>query len=566
MEQITQELNSRLSRTVIRRQIPVPDDISVNGALLSDVLLEKQHISPQIANELLEEASGVRAIDPQFISFSKSFINHASLLIPKEISLEENVFPIKHEGNFVYLLMASPLDEELIARMEALTGSRIKRYCCYSSGIKQAIEEHYPSESSTLPADSDELINYAVSDVQRMINKHDGDITTALTNIPSVIRFLRMIFHQAVNLGVSDIHFETQKDEFRIRVRQDGVLRTAWKLPLVLSKALITRLKLITNLELSEGRPQDGRIDYHLVDDHEIDIRVSMLPGVYGDKAVLRILEKGKNRLVLKDLNLDAKTGALFQQMLERPNGLILLTGPTGSGKTTTLYALLAELNTEEVNISTAEDPVEYELLGITQVDCGEKSGVTFAGALKSFLRQDPDIIMVGEIRDLETGDIAVKSALTGHLVLSTLHTNDAPSAVTRLVNIGVPPFLLAACGLTIVAQRLVRRICSSCKEPLLADAELLSKIDMEPDEFTIYTGKGCDRCAGTGYKGRVALLEVFSVDEIIEKLIVEEKGTGDLRRAAIEAGMVTLRKDGIEKIKLGATTPEEVLRVTLDL
>lgn len=564
VEQTTQELNARLSRAVSRRNIEHAKNLAVNGSLLSDVLLDKEYITPQTANEILEEASGIRSIDPQYISFSKPFLKHASQLIPKTISMQENVFPIKHEGNYVHLLMARPLDEELIARMESLTGSRIKRYCCYSSGIRQAIEMHYPVDTQLLPTNPEELIEYTLSDVQRILNEHDDEVTE-LINTPSVIRLLRMIFHEAVNLGVSDIHFETQKDSFRVRLRQDGVLRTVWDMPLTLSRAIISRLKQITNLDLAEGSPQDGRIDYHLVDDHEIDIRVSILPGVYGDKAVLRILEKGKNRLCLNDLKLDKKRDALFREMLERPNGLILVTGPTGSGKTTTLYALLAELNTEQVNISTAEDPVEYELLGITQVDCGEKSGVTFSSALKSFLRQDPDIIMVGEIRDLDTGDIAVKSALTGHLVLSTLHTNDAPSAITRLVNIGVPPFLLAACGLTVVAQRLVRRICTNCKELLQPDLELLKKLDVEPDKFKAYHGKGCDACAGTGYKGRVAIMEIFTVDENIEKLIVEERGTGDLRRAAIEAGMVTLRKDGLQKIQQGDTTPEEVLRVTTD-
>ncbi len=562
MEPATQELNARLSRVANRRNIKVPGSVTANGKLLSDSLLENKNISSQLANELLEEASGIRSIDPQYISFSKTFLDHVSQLIPKEISLEEKVFPIKHEGNHVHLLMASPLDETLVARMEALTGSRIKRYCCYSSGIKQAIETHYPKEVSQLPVNSEELVEQAVNDAQHILNRRDGGLET-LVNVPSLIRLLRMIFYEAVSLGISDIHFETQKDNFRIRVRQDGVLRTAWKLPLVLSQALIARIKQIAGLNITEGKPQDGRIDYHLVDDHEIDIRVSILPGVYGDKAVLRVLEKGKNRLSLTDLKLDPKTDAQFRKMLERPNGLVLITGPTGSGKTTTLYALLEELNSEEVNISTAEDPVEYELEGITQVDCTEQRGVTFASALRSFLRQDPDIIMVGEIRDLDTGDIAVKSALTGHLVLSTLHTNDAPSAVTRLVNIGVPPFLLAACGLTVVAQRLVRKICTNCKKPMKPEAALLNKLGIEEVDAKFFQGSGCDRCAGTGYKGRVAIMECFSVNEKIEKLIVGEKGTGDLRRVAIKSGMTTLRRDGLEKIKQGFTTPQEVLRVT---
>lgn len=556
-------LNQRLRPYIEKKGLKCPGEAA--NCLLTEQLYAEGKIDGPEANMLLEEASGVRAIDPDFISFSDAYLRHVEALIPKHIALSNKVFPIKHIGDRVHLLMANPADQDIVDQMEAVTGSRISRYCCYADGILKTIDLAYKAKSAELELNPEKISEDLQSACYKYQNQRAKTIDELILE-PALIHFIHSVMQVVTSKGISDIHFEHQIDSFRIRIRQDGVLRVAWVFPKIIGKAVITRLKLLSGMEHNNDvKPQDGRIDYHLVEGKEFDIRVSVVPGVYGEKMVMRLLDKGKDRISLEDMGIGKALEARILKAIQRPTGLLLLTGPTGSGKTTTLYSLLAILNTAEVNISTVEDPVEYELEGITQVNCGAQSEIGFSDALRAFMRQDPDIIMLGEIRDLDTADTAVKASLTGHLVLSTLHTNDAPSAVSRLVNLGVPPFLLAGCGLNVIAQRLVRRTCSQCKHEYQPTKKELLSLGIQNMDGPWYLGKGCKICDGTGYKGRAAILEMLTVDDKMEELILKQKGVADIRKAARKAGMVTLREDGIEKIRQGLTTIEEVLRVTLE-
>jgi type IV pilus assembly protein PilB len=382
-----------------------------------------------------------------------------------------------------------------------------------------------------------------------------------------VVKLANFVLTDAIKRRASDIHIEPYEREFRIRYRVDGVLYEVMRPPLKLRNALSSRLKIMSSLDIAERRlPQDGRIKLKVGKGKEMDFRVSVLPTIYGEKIVLRLLDKSSLELDMTKLGFEPESLEHFQEAIHRPYGMILVTGPTGSGKTTTLYSALADLNKTTDNISTAEDPVEYNFAGINQVQIKEEIGLTFAASLRSFLRQDPDIIMVGEIRDYETAEIGVKAALTGHLVLSTLHTNDAPSTVTRLLNMGIEPFLVSSSLNLILAQRLARRICANCKEEMKIPAKALVDAGMKPERIKSARpsrGKGCDECNGTGFRGRVALYEVMPVKEDLKDLILRGGSALDVKREAIRLGMKTLRQSGLSKIEEGVTTLEEVLRVT---
>jgi type IV pilus assembly protein PilB len=558
-------LNEKVYRVAARKGINIQEFDVSQERLLIDFLMESGQLDSQQANILLEEAVGHQAIDPTLISFAKSFLEHSKLLLPADVLRSEYVFPVKHEGNHVHMIMANPLDESSEAKLEALTGSRIKKYCCNRKSIVAALEQYFPVTDVVQTEDPEAVIELAANAINKSNNEKRNDIWECINNA-HVIHLLKLFMGSTVHLGASDIHFEPQKDTFRVRARLDGVLHTMFQADAIVREGVIPRIKMISGMNLEiKNIPQDGRIDYHVVQGKEIDIRVSILPTIYGEKAVLRILDKGKNRLKLQDLAMDEGQKVLLLEAIHKPNGLLLVTGPTGSGKTSTLYAFLAELNKDAVNISTAEDPVEYELPGIIQVNCDDEKGTSFAAALRSFLRQDPDIIMVGEIRDLETADMAVKAALTGHLVFSTLHTNDAAGTITRIVNLGVPSFLLASCGLTVLAQRLIRTICPSCKEQFVPEDPVLNALNLAKDEMDFFHGTGCTVCSGTGYKGRMSVMEILTVNDEIERLILDKRPVSEIKRAAVANGMVTLRDDAVNKLSQGLTTPEEVLRVTLD-
>jgi type IV pilus assembly protein PilB len=382
-----------------------------------------------------------------------------------------------------------------------------------------------------------------------------------------VVKLANFVLTDAIKRRASDIHIEPYEKEFRVRYRVDGVLYEVMRPPLKLRNALSSRLKIMSSLDIAERRlPQDGRIKLKVGKGREMDFRVSVLPTIYGEKIVLRLLDKASLQLDMTKLGFEVESLKDFQEAIHRPYGMILVTGPTGSGKTTTLYSALADLNKTTDNISTAEDPVEYNFAGINQVQIKEEIGLTFAAALRSFLRQDPDIIMVGEIRDYETAEIGVKAALTGHLVLSTLHTNDAPSTITRLLNMGIEPFLVSSSLNLILAQRLARRICANCREEVKIPQKALMDAGMKPERLKQARpsrGKGCDECNGTGFRGRVALYEVMPVKEDLKDLILRGGSALDVKREAIRLGMKTLRQSGLSKIEEGVTTLEEVLRVT---
>ncbi|HET6369845.1 MAG TPA: type IV-A pilus assembly ATPase PilB, partial [Nitrospiria bacterium] len=382
-----------------------------------------------------------------------------------------------------------------------------------------------------------------------------------------IVKLVNGILVNAVKIGASDIHVEPYETIFRVRYRLDGVMRTAMNLPLKIRNATISRLKIMSKLDIAERRlPQDGRIKLKLGRKKEVDFRVSTLPCLFGEKVVLRILDKANLTLDLTKLGFEQKALDDFTKAVNSPYGMVLVTGPTGSGKTTTLYSALSQINTTEINIMTAEDPVEYNLMGINQVQMKDDIGLNFAAALRSFLRQDPDVVMVGEIRDFETAEIGVKAALTGHLVLSTLHTNDAPSTINRLLNMGIEPFLVASSVILIVAQRLARKICSNCKVADSIPAESLVQAGFRSDEVSGWTpqkGKGCEYCSNTGYKGRVALYEVMPIGEEIRELILQGATSDEIKKKAIDVGVKTLRMSGLQKVKEGVTTLEEVLDTT---
>ncbi len=565
MNEHLEHFNSRLAQAFALRGLAPELLTPSGGGLLSDELLQARHVTPELANQVLSEVSGCDAVDPTMVSFAPEFLAHATTLLPMELVFREKVFPLRHEGNYVHVVMARPQDPDCLRLLEQTTSSRVKPYCCHGKGIVEAIRLHYKDARPPDARDDDvpALLAMALKAVSGL--KAVQAPRQDLVNNVHVIRLLRAVLIQLVRQGTSDLHFEARETGYAVRLRKDGVMRTAWVFPVLIREALTQRLKLMAGLDLDERlRPQDGSIDYALVPGRDMDIRVSSLPAVYGEKLVLRILDKGKRRITLQDLGLESEDAALLEQAVKRPNGLVLVTGPTGSGKSTTLYAVLQELNTDEVNIVTAEDPVEYRLDGITQVNCGGELG--FAAVIRSFLRQDPDIVMVGEIRDTETADFAAKAAMTGHLVLSTLHTNDAPSAVTRLVNMGLPPYLVASSQLTVVAQRLLRRLCPQCKVPAVPDARTLARIpELQGQEQTIHAARGCEACGGSGYAGRVGVYEILPVSEAMEKLILDNAPAGELRRMARVAGRRSLRQAAVAKLLQGVTSCEEVLRATLD-
>jgi type IV pilus assembly protein PilB len=413
--------------------------------------------------------------------------------------------------------------------------------------------------------DFDSLVHGAVDNVE-IVEEEDDEKGLQDVEAP-IVKLVNGILIKAIKLGVSDVHIEPYEKSFRVRYRVDGVLRKAMGLPLKIRNAIISRVKIMSKLDIAERRlPQDGRIKLKLGAKRDMDFRVSTIPTLFGEKVVMRLLDKSNLQLDMTKLGFEQESLDAFENALKKPFGMILVTGPTGSGKTTTLYSALHQLNQISENIMTAEDPVEFNLAGINQVQMHDEIGLNFAAALRSFLRQDPDIIMVGEIRDYETAEIGVKAALTGHLVLSTLHTNDAPSTINRLLNMGVEPFLVSSSVILIVAQRLARRTCQNCKETVEVNPQALVEVGFTPEEaeeMDVYHGQGCMNCGNTGYKGRVALYEVMLISDTVRELILQGASNAEIKTAAIDGGMLTLRMSGLAKVKEGMTTLEEVVRVT---
>ncbi len=490
-------------------------------------------------------------------------------LISKEICEKHLVIPINRVGNALVVAMSDPSNIYAIDELKFATGFNIEIVVASEAAIREAIDLHY-GDSFNMDAMLEQMELDVDDDVEVAKDDHAidvGDLQAAGEEAP-VIRLVNIILIDAIKRNASDIHIEPYEKSFRVRYRIDGVLQEVMKPPLKLRDAITSRIKIMSNLDIAERRlPQDGRIKLRLPGGKEMDYRVSVLPTLFGEKCVLRLLDKSNLQLDMTKLGFEAKPLADFKSQIHRPFGMVLVTGPTGSGKTTTLYSALAELNKVSENISTAEDPVEFNLAGINQCQMHEAVGLNFAAALRSFLRQDPDIIMVGEIRDFETAEIAVKAALTGHLVLSTLHTNDAPSTISRLLNMGVEPFLVTASVNLVLAQRLARRICNECKVPaedvteeVLRDIQVLEE---KIGTFTPMKGNGCKKCNGTGYKGRVALYEVMVMGDELKEAVLQGYSTAELKAEAKRLGMQTLRMAALNRLVEGMTTVQEVTRCT---
>jgi type IV pilus assembly protein PilB len=492
-------------------------------------------------------------------------------LISEPMAQLYRVIPLSLDGNQLTIASAEPQKIQVADELRTLLGYDIHVCVATEAEIEKAIEKHYSSESDSVESlvddleQDDELAAAAAAAGKEGVT----DLTSveALAESAPVRKLLNMVLLLAIRDGASDIHFEPFESEFRIRLKADGVLQEMVPPPKHLAFAITTRIKVMANLDIAERRlPQDGRIEL-TVGGHPVDLRVSVLPTLFGESVVMRVLDRGVVSLDLEKVGMEAPMLRRFREVIKRPNGIVLVTGPTGSGKTTTLYSALSELNEIEDKLITTEDPVEYDIDGIVQVPIDADIGNTFAACLRAILRQDPDRILVGEIRDVETAEIAVQASLTGHMVFSTLHTNDAPSTVTRLRDMGVPPFLITATVEAILAQRLVRRICGNCREEIVPSAEVLADLELTTDQLAgkkFYRGRGCEKCNRSGYKGRMGLFELLIMNDELRDMVMRNASTEDLRDAARRAGMVTLRDSGMEGIFTGSTTADEVIRETI--
>ena len=532
------------------------------GEKIGSVIVNLGYAEKNEVGKVLAEQLGVQYIDLIKTKIDKEVLR----LVPDELCKKYTVLPFGMDGKKLKVAISDPTNIFALEELRFVTGRPVSPYVELERYLKHFIVTKKSSSKIEKAINEEQFSDYKVEDD---VETHlDLDSLRVAGDEAPIIKLVNFVLTEAVNKNASDIHFESYEDLFRVRIRVDGVLRELATPPLKIKNAVTSRIKILAKLDIAERRlPQDGRILLR-VSNKDIDIRVSVMPAIFGEKIVLRLLEKSTEVLTLEDLGLDKCNMAKFVRAIEKPYGMILMTGPTGSGKSTTLYAAMLRLNKEGVNIMTAEDPVEYMINGVNQVHMKEDIGLSFAVALRSFLRQDPDIIMVGEMRDFETAEIAVKSALTGHLVLSTLHTNDAPSSINRLINMGIEPFLVASSVNLIAAQRLIRKVCKNCSElDKNITNEMLLNIGFEEDEigsFIPVVGRGCDLCDFTGYKGRVAVYELMEMTEDILKLVLSGATSDDIKRQSISEGMKTLRRSGLDKVKEGVTTLDEVLRITI--
>jgi len=523
------------------------------GKKIGETLVDIGYITESDVYGALGEQLGVPYVSLSFYSVDPNVIS----LIGEAFARQHKVIPLFRIGNSLTLGMADPLNLAVIDQVVRATNFEVEPSICSDHDIAQAIDHYYGTTSSM-----DEVIQVLEGEEGGQEEAVDTRSLAAMASDAPIVKLVNLMLAQAVKDRASDIHVEPDESLLRIRFRVDGILREVYTQPRRLQGAILSRLKIMSSLDIAERRvPQDGRIQI-MVEGKQIDLRVSSLPTVYGENIVMRFLDKSNLRVRLSDLGFGDEEPRV-RSILARPNGIILVTGPTGSGKTTTLYSALNEVSNIEVNTITLEDPIEYRLPLIRQSQVNVKAGMTFAAGLRSILRQDPDIVMVGEIRDSETAKIAVEAAMTGHLVLSTLHTNDAPGSLPRLIDMGVEPFLVATAMGGILAQRLVRRICASCKGQIIANEATLKILGMEGQNVTLYKGAGCRICNNTGYKGRLGIYEILLMNEELRTLTVENASADKLRRAAINAGMKTLRQDGFIKVLQGLTSVEEVMRVT---
>lgn len=563
-------MTDRIGELLLREKLISPEQLKKaveeqkkSGGRLGYNLTKLGYISEKDLTAFLSRQYGIPTID-----ISTQEIDHEIIkLIPEDVAQKYQVIPISRTGSTLVVAMADPSNIFAIDDIKFLTGYNVEPLVASDAAIKTSIEKHYEAPDMGLEGVLTEFDEGEMEVVREEEEVDIMDLKKAVEDAP-VVKLVNLILTDAIKRGASDIHIEPYEKSFRVRYRVDGVLSEVMKPPMKLKNAIVSRIKIMSSLDIAERRlPQDGRIKLKLSKSKEMDYRVSVLPTLFGEKVVLRLLDKSNLQLDMTKLGFEEKALKDFMGAIHKPWGIVLVTGPTGSGKTTTLYSALSELNKMSENISTAEDPVEFNLMGINQVQMHDEIGLNFAASLRSFLRQDPDIIMVGEIRDYETAEIAIKAALTGHLVLSTLHTNDAPSTVNRLLNMGIEPFLVSSSCNLILAQRLARKICKDCKVRLPINEKILVDLGISHDEahkLEVSKGNGCATCGGTGYKGRIALYEVMPFTESIKELVLNGASSNEIKRAAIKDGMKSLRMSGITKVGEGVTTIEEVLRVTM--
>jgi type IV pilus assembly protein PilB len=543
------------------------------GGRLGTALVKLTHITENQLVEALSQHFGVPSVDLTEIDIDEVVVK----IIPADIARKYTIVPVSKAGATVTVAMLDPSNVFAMDDVKFMTGYKVEPVVAAETGIRGAIDRYYGSTHAIeLKKVMEDLSEEAGTGTDLEVLEEEQDLDLATLEEESeqapVVKLVNIVLTDAIKRGASDIHIEPYEKEYRVRYRIDGILYEMMHPPLKLKEAITSRVKIMARLDIAEKRlPQDGRIKIKTKiggKAKDLDYRVSVLPTLFGEKIVMRLLDKDKLMLDMAKLGFEAESLRRFENAILKPYGMVLVTGPTGSGKTNTLYSALQRINTPEVNVITAEDPVEFNLMGINQVQMREQIGLNFAASLRSFLRQDPNIILVGEIRDFETAEVAIKAAMTGHLVLSTLHTNDAPSSINRLMNMGIEPFLVATSVHLIAAQRLVRRICSFCREPA---AEVPPNVlveagfsDAESRTLKLFRGRGCERCSNTGYKGRIALYEVMEVEDEIREMILSGASSYELRVKAIQNGMITLRGSGLQKIRDGVTTMEEVLRETV--
>ncbi len=560
---------NRLGELLVREKLislqqlrSAQDEQKRGNTSLGSALAKMGFISDKSITEFLSQQYRVQAIDLAEYEIEPEIIK----LVSKDVCERHRVVPVSRTGASLILAMADPSNLHAIDDIKFLTGYNVEPVVASETAIQKAIERYFaaPDISYDDIMDGFDEKEIEVADAEDEANSLD--LTRAAEDAP-VVRLCNAILLNAIKKRASDIHIEPYERSLRVRYRIDGVLHEEMAPPIKLKNAIASRLKIMSSLDIAERRlPQDGRIKLKLGKGREMDFRVSVLPTLWGEKIVMRLLDKSNLQLDMAKLGFDLKAQTDFKWAISQPYGMVLVTGPTGSGKTTTLYSALSELNQPDTNINTAEDPVEYNLLGINQCQMHEDIGLNFAAALRAFLRQDPDIIMVGEIRDFETAEIAVKAALTGHLVLSTLHTNDAPSTISRLLNMGVEPFLVTASVNLILAQRLARKICEACKTTITVERAALVTIGMTPQQIetaVIKKGAGCRECNGSGYRGRIALYEVMPFTPGLKEMVLQGANTAELKTTMIRDGISTLRMSGLAKVLAGVTTLEEVTRIT---
>jgi type IV pilus assembly protein PilB len=563
-------MSGRLGELLVRENLisiqqlrKAQEEQQKTGTRIGTALIKVGAIEESKLTDFLSKQYGVPAINLKEFDIEPDIIK----LVPKDVAEKHLVLPVNRAGSSLIVAMCDPSNIYAVDDLKFLTGYNIEAVVSSEPAIREAIEKYYAEKGPSL----EDIVGGMDDDVELAEDVNDvgnvEELARAADDAP-VVKLVNLILRDAIGKRASDIHVEPYEKDFRVRFRIDGVLYEVMKPPPKLRNAITSRLKIMAQLDISERRlPQDGRIKIKLGGGKEMDFRVSVCPTLFGEKIVLRLLDKSNLQLDMTKLGFDAEPLKWFKEAIDRPYGMVLVTGPTGSGKTTTLYSALASLNDPTVNVSTAEDPVEFNFAGINQVHVHEDIGLNFAAALRSFLRQDPDTIMIGEIRDFETAEIAVKAALTGHLVLSTLHTNDAPGTVSRLLNMGIEPFMVTASLNLILAQRLARRLCPACKRPVEnVDEQALIDAGIAPDKmgtFTLYEKAGCRECNDRGYRGRVAMYEVMPFWDGLKEIVINGASTAELKQEAIRLGMQTLRMAALGKVMAGVTTIEEAVSNT---